>query len=99
MFSKICMSLGLPEPISEYRFHPVRKWRIDWAWPEIKLAIELEGGVWTSHSRHTRGSGFVKDMEKYNAMTELGWHLLRYEPSRIDYEQIKTVYSRLISKL
>lgn len=28
----------------EFMFHPKRKWRFDFAIPEIKVAIELEGG-------------------------------------------------------
>ena len=34
----------------EYAFHPVRKWRFDFAFPSVKLAIELEGGV-ASHGQ------------------------------------------------
>jgi hypothetical protein len=61
----------------EHKFHPTRKWRIDCALPERMLAIEIEGGVFTQ-GRHTRGKGFINDIEKYNALTTLGWHLLRY---------------------
>jgi very-short-patch-repair endonuclease len=82
---------GLPNPEREVRFDAKRKWRIDFAYPSIKLAIEIEGGAYT-HGRHTRGSGFVKDMEKYNALTEAGWMLLRYTPSGINFEQIKRLY-------
>ena len=69
-------SLGLPEPEREYRFHPVRRWRFDMAWPDAMLAAEVEGGVWT-RGRHTRGAGYVADCEKYNAATMLGWRVLR----------------------
>lgn len=85
-------------PIPEYKFHPTRKWRIDYAFPDVKLAVEIEGGVWT-RGRHTRGAGFKGDMEKYNALTEAGWHLLRYEPKKIDYDQIKRVIDINLSSL
>lgn len=65
------------ECIPEYKFHPKRRWRIDFAFPEIKLAIEIEGAIWV-RGRHTRGSGFIKDMEKYNNLALLGWKLLRF---------------------
>lgn len=68
--------------IVEHRFHPKRMWRFDVAIPEIKLAIEVEGGVWI-HGRHTRGSGFINDMEKYNSATSLGWRLLRCTPDHL----------------
>jgi len=61
----------------EYKFHPIRRWRIDYAWPEYMLAVEIEGAIWTQ-GRHTRGSGFLKDLEKYNTLTLLGWRLLRF---------------------
>jgi len=70
------------ELIKEHKFHPQRRWRFDYAILEHKIAIEVEGGVWTK-GRHTRGSGFVKDMEKYNAAAVLGWTLIRVTPSNL----------------
>lgn len=67
----------------EFKFDDKRRWRFDFAIPEFKIAIEQEGGVW-SNGRHTRGSGFVGDMEKYNRATELGWRILRYTPSNLN---------------
>ena len=69
-------------PQKEFKFHPTRKWRIDYYFqtPRKKLAVEVEGGVWIK-GRHTRASGFVKDMEKYNALTEQGIYLLRFQPA------------------
>ena len=67
----------------EYRFHPTRKWRFDAAWPANMLALEIEGGIF-SDGRHTRGSGFIKDMEKYNSATVLGWRILRVSPQMVD---------------
>ena len=32
---------GIPIPIKEYRFHPVRRWRFDLAWKVEKLAVEV----------------------------------------------------------
>jgi len=61
----------------EHKFHPTRKWRFDFAFPEKMLAVEIEGGVWTG-GRHTRGKGFVSDMEKYNAAAALGWTVMRF---------------------
>lgn len=66
-----------PDAVQQYAFHPTRKWRFDFAYPEHKIAIECEGGVWRG-GRHNRGGGFIKDTEKYNAATVMGWRVLRY---------------------
>jgi very-short-patch-repair endonuclease len=88
-------TLKMPVPVSEYKFHPKRKWRIDYVWIDVKLAVEIEGGVW-KQGRHNRALGFINDIEKYNALTEEGWHLLRYIPKNIDYSQIQKVYEKLL---
>lgn len=67
----------LPLPWAEYKFDAERKWRFDFAWPEKKIAAECEGGIWTK-GRHTRGSGYLKDCEKYNAAAVQGWKVLRF---------------------
>ncbi len=71
-----CKAIGLPLPETELKFHPTRKWRFDYAWPDRKIACEVEGAVWVQ-GRHTRGSGFVKDLEKYNTAAEMGWRVVR----------------------
>lgn len=65
---------------AEYRFHPTRKWRLDYGNPKRKLAVEIEGGAW-SGGRHTRGAGFIRDIEKYNTLASMGWLLFRCTPS------------------
>lgn len=73
---------NIPFPIGEFRFHPKRLWRFDFAWPERKIALEVEGGMWI-HGRHSRGSGRIKDMEKYSAAAVLGWRLLYVQPKEL----------------
>ncbi len=69
--------VGLQTPIFEFRFHPTRKWAADFAWPDHKLLVEYEGGVFTG-GRHTRGEGYENDCEKYNEAVLHGWRLLRF---------------------
>lgn len=73
---------GLPDPEREWRFHETRKWRFDYAYPEKKIAMEVEGGVFTG-GRHTFGGGFEKDAEKYNSAALMGWLVLRFTPAMI----------------
>lgn len=72
----------LPVPVREFRFAPPRRWRFDFAWVDKKLAVEVEGGVWNG-GRHTRGKGFLGDMEKYNQAALDGWRVLRFATSQI----------------
>ena len=69
--------LEVPRPEREFKFHPTRKWRADFAWPERFLLVEIEGGVY-SRGRHTRGKGFETDMTKYNAATMALVSLVRF---------------------
>jgi len=82
-----------PELIKEHRFHPTRKWRIDF-WHNSGVAIEIEGGVW-SGGRHTRGNGFVADMEKYNALAERGILLFRVPGHQINLQWLTPIYDTI----
>jgi len=87
-FAALAKSLGLPSPETEYSFDrplagmKARRWRFDYAWPERRIALEVEGGIW-SGGRHTRAAGFLKDMEKYNEAAAQGWRIIRTTPDRL----------------
>jgi len=68
----------LPTPEREYAFAKAigRRWRFDFAWPERKVAAEVEGAIFVG-GRHNRALGMMADMEKYNAAALLGWVVLR----------------------
>ena len=67
----------LPLPEREYRFHPTRKWQLDFAWLLEMVAAEVEGGTW-SQGRHVRGAGFDGDCIKYAEAWRLGWTVFRF---------------------
>lgn len=73
----------------EFKFHPKRRWRIDFAFPDERVGVEVEGGTW-SGGRHTRGSGFAADCEKYAQAMCLGWRVLR-----VTGDQVKSGEARL----
>lgn len=75
-FELHCRAEGL-RPEREFQFDPERRWRFDFAFPEQKVAVEVEGGTWIA-GRHSRGSTIGKDFEKYNRGTIMGWRILRY---------------------
>ena len=76
LFAEHLKELGLPFE-AEYKFLRDRKFKFDFALLEPEIAIEIEGAVWVQ-GRHTRGSGFIKDMEKYNLAAKYGWRVFRF---------------------
>lgn len=76
-FALHCRVEGL-NPRREFKFHPERKWRFDFAFPDRMLAIEIEG-----RGRHQSFKGFAADIEKYNAAAKLGWRIMRYTPQMV----------------
>ena len=71
-------SLGGPVLEREYRFHPTRKWRADFAHVESRTLIEIEGGIYIAGGgRHNRAAGFLADLEKYLEAALAGWRVVR----------------------
>lgn len=83
------------EPVSEHRFHPTRKWRFDFSWPDLMLAVEVEGGVY-ANGRHTRGKGFEGDCRKYGAAMELGWTIYRCTTNMVKSGEAVSTIKKLI---
>lgn len=68
---------------NNFRFHADRKWELDVAEYDMPLsenrprvAVEIEGAHWVQ-GRHTRGSGFEKDCEKYAEAAIAGFQVFR----------------------
>ena len=66
----------------EFKFHPERKWKADFHLIDKKILVEVEGGIW-SGGRHTRGKGYLGDMEKYNAATMMGFQVIRFSTDQV----------------
>lgn len=101
---------GWPKPEREVRFATPRRWRADYFWeqgvkysfddlgprkdPAGPVVLEIEGGIWTK-GRHTRGKGYLADMEKYNTMTAMGIRLIRLTPSQVCNGELTAWLKRL----
>lgn len=81
----------------EYKFHPTRKWRVDFLITGTKILVEVEGGIW-SGGRHTRGKGYLGDMEKYNEAAAMGYKVLRFSTEQVKsglaIQQIEKIVSK-----
>lgn len=76
-------ALKIMPPERELKFHPTRKWKFDFAWTSIKLALEVEGGTKYNKSRHTKHDGFEGDCIKYAEASLLGWTVIRFTTQQI----------------
>lgn len=75
----------LPWPTREYQFHPTREWRFDLCWPAplLKLAVEINGGIWRRGGGAHTGTGHMRDLEKGNAALLLGYRVLHFVPEQV----------------
>jgi len=81
-------ALGLMEGCErQYRFHPTRKWLIDFFWDTCEagywinkpIALEVNGGTYMQGARrgaHSRGSRQRKDFEKWTEISLMGITLI-----------------------
>ena len=76
---------GHPHPwVREFKFHPRRKWRFDFANRQTRLAIEVDGVVYGSRKGgHQTPLGIERDREKDAEAMMLGWRVLRVTPKQI----------------
>lgn len=88
---------GIPF-VEEFEFAaPERRWRADFAFPQARVLVEVEGGA--GFGRHTKREGFLKDAAKYAAAARLGWIVLRFSSAQVrgrmgpgmDSEAIETI--------
>jgi very-short-patch-repair endonuclease len=73
---------GIAVPAEEVRFHDARRYRFDFAWPAERLALEVDGGIWT-WGAHGRGAGIERDQDKTNLAAALGWRVMRTTPRKL----------------
>lgn len=72
----------LPVPDREFLFHPTRKWRVDFAWSQFMVLVEIEG-LTPQGGRHQRLAGFEADAEKYGEAQRLGFTVVRLTPTQV----------------
>ena len=72
----------LAEPVLEYAFDKQldgggRGWCFDLCWPELRIAIEVDGAV------HRIKARFKGDLAKHQAADRLGYRVLRVSPAQV----------------
>lgn len=96
LFNQLCAAHGLPAPEHEFRFHPERKWRFDFCWQSARVAMEVQGAIFTG-GRHVRGAALVKEHEKLNHAAILGWRVLFVTPQQLKTGEAFELVKRAIT--
>lgn len=86
---------GLTDFERNARFIPGRKFEADFWFPELKLALECDGGVWLPKGGHTSGEGYTKDRERDVEALLRGIITVRYTSSQIASEYAINTFERL----
>jgi very-short-patch-repair endonuclease len=95
-FALYWRGLGGLELKREFRFHPERKWRADFAHLESRTLIEIEGGLHVQGGgRHNRAAGFIADAEKYVEAFLAGWNVVRLTKAQITAPTVERLIRRV----
>src|SRR5258706_14640224 len=88
-FRTILRGYGAPPWKEQFQFHPTRRWRFDFAWPDFKIAFEIEGAIWMrGGGGHSHPIGIDPDVEEYNAAALLGWRIIRITGKMLPVRQL-----------
>ncbi|BBZ73782.1 hypothetical protein MPRS_48750 [Mycobacterium paraseoulense] len=66
----VMIDAGLPPPVLQYEVVDLqgRTWRLDFAWPGIRVGAEYDGVDW-----HSGPEAFLRDRRRLSALQQLGW--------------------------
>ena len=85
--------------VEQYRIVPGRRYAWDVAFVEQRVAIELQGGLWSAGA-HSRPKGILRDYDKHNLATAHGWRCLYFAADHLEDDpadviaQVKSVLER-----
>jgi hypothetical protein len=93
-FARALVAHGVPEPVLQHWVRlGSRRYRIDLAYPEQRIAIEVDG--WDSHRSR---SAFDADRARANDLVVAGWRMLRFTSATTD-EDAALVVSEVLRAL
>ncbi|WP_186241907.1 PDDEXK family nuclease [Mycobacterium simulans] len=79
---------GLPPPLLQYQIVDLhgRIWRLDFAWPERRVAAEYDGVEW-----HSGQDAFLRDRRRASALQELGWLVIPIIAEDVRYRPVELI--------
>ena len=97
LFAMQLDAAGLGGYVREAQIIPNRKFRYDFYFPEHRLCVEVQGGVW-SNGAHSRPTGIKRDYEKSNLCTQYGFKLLQFDVKAVKSGEALDVTEQLINQ-
>lgn len=83
-FLRDIANAGIPAPTLEVKFHDTRKWRLDFAYPDRRIAIEYQGGNFSGgKGGHSSIAGLMRDYEKFTEAALHGWLLILIDAASV----------------
>jgi very-short-patch-repair endonuclease len=82
-------------PALQYRFHPSRKFRFDFAWPRSKLAVEIQG----FGPGHFSLQGATADYDRHIEALKLNWKIIYLTSKHLDPRRISDICEEIASLL
>jgi very-short-patch-repair endonuclease len=75
----------------------LKDWRFDFAWPDQKIAVEIEGGIYVKGG-HVRGKIYTDNCRKYNEAGLRGWMVLRFTTDLIESGEAFSTLEKVFCK-
>lgn len=85
----------LPSPVREYAAIPGRRYRWDFAWPEQRVLVEINGGTY-AHMGHSTGIGIARDYEKNNLAVLAGWRTFAFDRRMVESGEAVTFVGKAL---
>jgi very-short-patch-repair endonuclease len=90
-FLRVVRAGGLADPVPQHEVRiGTKRYFIDWAYPEWRIAIELDG-----FESHSTRAAFESDRVRQNDLVLAGWTLLRFTPRQIEGDPASVVATLL----
>jgi len=80
----------LAPPVEQFRYVEGRKFTADFAWPDARLLVFCEGGVFTGQA-HGSITGILKDVERSQLAAASGWRVFRITSECLKKRPLETV--------
>lgn len=75
-----------------------RKFRLDFSYPDLKICIEKEGGIWMKGGgAHSRPQNIERDIEKYTRLGVEGWIIIRRQPKELNTNKTLELINQAIT--